>query len=208
MIASTVYALAQPRGVRSSIQIAPPFITKPFSIFGSTTRIIGGKKGKLSEKTKCNSMYGTLFSRMSCDNSDSGSTPYTRTYHSNKLSLTSSTYKWLKFIDWNCICIYFENDFERSEKQILTYRKCILLHLWRSLNFLELFHKSLRSNGFVVEYVGIFLACAWRYSAETCKIILNIEIVCQLDRLRESERESLLTVVIFALDSLKHWHWH
>lgn len=54
--ASIVYALAHPLGVRSSIQIAPPSITKPFSILGEITRIKGGANGKLSGNTIWRSM--------------------------------------------------------------------------------------------------------------------------------------------------------
>lgn len=54
--ASTVYALAQPLGVRSSMQIAPPSITKPFSILGEITLMKGGANGKFSGKITCNSI--------------------------------------------------------------------------------------------------------------------------------------------------------
>lgn len=38
--------------------------------------------------------------------------------------------------------------------------------MWRALNFLKLFHKPLCSNGFIVDFIWIFLTCARWYSAE------------------------------------------
>ena len=72
------------------MQIAPPSITKPFSILGSTTRMNGGAKGKLSGKMRCRRMLGMFNSSMSCARGDSGSRWNRRTCHSNKLSFTNS----------------------------------------------------------------------------------------------------------------------
>lgn len=80
----------KPRGVKSSMQMAPPSITKPFSTLGSTTRMNGGANGKLSGKIRWSRMLGTFNSAMSCANGDSGSRWYSRTCHSNKLSLINS----------------------------------------------------------------------------------------------------------------------
>lgn len=84
----------RPRGVNSSMQIAPPSITKPFSILGSTTRMKGGAKGKLSGKMRWSRMLGTSSSIMSWASGDSGSRWYNRTCHSNKLSLINSACEW------------------------------------------------------------------------------------------------------------------
>lgn len=89
--ASTVYAEAHPRGVNSSMQIAPPSMTNPFSMRGSTTRINGGEKGKLSGKIRFSRMCCTFCSAMSLANGESGSTRCSRTCHSYRLSFTSST---------------------------------------------------------------------------------------------------------------------
>lgn len=73
------------------MQIAPPSITKPFSTRGSTTRMNGGAKGKLSGKIKCSRMWGIFNSTMSWASGESGSMWKSRTCHSNKLSLINST---------------------------------------------------------------------------------------------------------------------
>lgn len=82
----------KPRGVRSSMQIAPPSITKPFSIRGSTTRMNGGANGKLSGNIRWRRMHGVCSSTMSWAKGDSGSIWKSRTCHSNKLSSINSTY--------------------------------------------------------------------------------------------------------------------
>lgn len=79
--------------------MAPPSITKPFSILGSTTRMNGGANGKLSGKIRCRRTLGTFSSAMSCANGDSGSRWYSRTCHSNKLSLINSACKWM-LVGW------------------------------------------------------------------------------------------------------------
>lgn len=91
--ASTVYALAHPLGVRSSMQIAPPSITNPFSILGEITLMKGGANGKFSGKITCSSMWGISSSRISAASSLSGSILCNRTCHSNRLSFTSSAVK-------------------------------------------------------------------------------------------------------------------
>uniref|UniRef100_A0A7G3B6J4 Uncharacterized protein n=1 Tax=Lutzomyia longipalpis TaxID=7200 RepID=A0A7G3B6J4_LUTLO len=73
--------------------MAPPSITKPFSIRGSTTRMNGGANGKFSGKTRCSRMCGTPNSAISSARALSGSTWCSRTCHSNRLSFTRSTVK-------------------------------------------------------------------------------------------------------------------
>lgn len=76
-----------------TIHIAPPSITNPFSIRGSTTRINGGANGKFSGNIRCNKICSIFSSFISSAKGESGSTECNRAYHSYKLSLTSSTFK-------------------------------------------------------------------------------------------------------------------
>ena len=93
IIDSTLYAQHHPLGVRSSIQIAPPCITKPWSILGEITLIKGGANGNSFGKITCSNMWGIFNSRISAASLLSGSILCNRTNHSKTLSLTSSTVK-------------------------------------------------------------------------------------------------------------------
>lgn len=145
-MASMVYAEAHPRGVSSSIQMAPPSITKPFSILGSTTRINGGAKGKLSGKIRWRRMLGTLSSSISWASGDSGSRWKSRTCHSNKLSSINSACK---------VRVSVSSERKQSrgtEFQFMeidrTYRKDFLAAaVLRFLQLSELFHQAFGSDG-------------------------------------------------------------
>lgn len=93
IIDSTLYAQHHPLGVRSSMQIAPPCITKPWSILGEITLIKGGANGNSFGKITCSNMWGIFSSRISDASLLSGSILCNRTNHSKTLSLTSSTVK-------------------------------------------------------------------------------------------------------------------
>lgn len=87
--------------------MAPPSITNPFSIRGSTTRINGGANGKFSGNIRCNKICSIFISFISSANGESGSTECNRAYHSYRLSLTSSTYRFLKRIFFYPFFLFF-----------------------------------------------------------------------------------------------------
>lgn len=108
--------------------MAPPSITNPFSIRGSTTRINGGAKGKLSGNIRCNKICSIFISFISSANGESGSTECNRAYHSYRLSLTSSTYKCYKeksvthiFIQFSFLLTYSENRVRSSSLNLLYF---------------------------------------------------------------------------------------
>jgi hypothetical protein len=61
------------KNIKINIHIAPPSITYPFSIFGSTTLKKGGENGKLSGNAMCNRICGIPNSLKSWANNESGS---------------------------------------------------------------------------------------------------------------------------------------
>lgn len=125
---------------------------------GSTTRMKGGVNGKFSGNVRCNKMCEILFSCMSLANSDSESIAYTRTYHSYKLSLTNSTWK----IHESNKDIWNMSDRLRCGDFLIlwnTYGEYwVIPRLLRLLNFLILFHQSLRTN---CRIFGLEWLCIW-----------------------------------------------
>lgn len=136
------------------MQMAPPSITKPFSILGSTTRMNGGAKGKLSGKMRWRRMLGTSNSIMSCASGDSGSRWYNLTCHSNKLSLINSAcdFSWVRRTNGTIVVVKmrkfnFYANFLSAKFHQQIYRKDFLasIVLWL-LQFSELLHQSLGSD--------------------------------------------------------------
>lgn len=109
IIDSTLYAQHHPLGVRSSMQIAPPCITKPCSILGEITLMKGGANGNSFGKITFNSIWGIFSSRMSAASLLSGSILCNRTDHSKTLSLTSSAVK--AESPWRCALWILLNSF-------------------------------------------------------------------------------------------------